>query len=139
MRKGWYLNHNEFREMSGCSRHLVPIRAGEKGAFARRGGGEGGREGCGRSPTCHRPAPAAVPPVGCRDGGGAPGPAAAEPRGAAAPRPRRGAPRPRMPQPGAAGRRAPAAFISIIFFIIFYLGEEGGSFLCDEGCAAIAA
>lgn len=73
MRKGWYLNHNEFREMSGCSRHLVPIRAGEKGAFARRGGGEGGREGCGRSPTCHRPAPAAVPPVGCRDAGGGSG------------------------------------------------------------------
>lgn len=78
-------------------------------------------------------------PGGLQGRGGAPGPAAAEPRGAAAPRPRRGAPRPRMPQPGAAGRRAPAAFISIIFFIIFYLGEEGGSFLCDEGCAAIAA
>lgn len=45
MRKGCYLNHNEFREMSGCSRHLVPIRAGGTGAISLRGGEEGGCEG----------------------------------------------------------------------------------------------
>ncbi|TFJ99930.1 transferrin receptor protein 2 [Platysternon megacephalum] len=32
-RKGCYFNHNEFSEMSGCSRHLVPFTAGKGGYF----------------------------------------------------------------------------------------------------------